>query len=483
MTMPATTLGPAELLATGCRREAFLAACPGYRATAVLDQLRATEYSYLDASGHVYLDYTGAGLPAHAQLSAAAARLQGGCFGNPHSQSPASAASTALIEQAREAVLRHLNAPPGEYSVVFTANATGACRLVGEAYPFGPYAGLVLTSDNHNSVNGVREFARARGAQTRYVPFGSADLRIGDDAVRDALTAPRVSAAAAGCERRGLFAFPAQSNFTGVQHPQRWVELAHEQGYDVLLDAAAFLAASRLDLTVVRPDFVPVSWYKLFGFPTGVGCLVARREALARLQRPWFSGGTVAAASVLGDWHALAGDETRFEDGTPSFLQIPDVEFGLSWLRGIGLDVIHERVMCLTGWLLRGLVAARHPGGEPLARLHGPAGTSGRGGTVAFSLLDRRGEPVDADGVAAVAAAAGISIRTGCFCNPGAAEAALRLGPAAVAAARISGARSAAAYRHAAGAGGGAIRASLGLVSTIEDVEALLAVLPSACPN
>jgi hypothetical protein len=44
----------------------LLSAHPGYRSTALLDQLRATEYSYLDAGGHVYLDYTGAGLPAQA---------------------------------------------------------------------------------------------------------------------------------------------------------------------------------------------------------------------------------------------------------------------------------------------------------------------------------------------------------------------------------------------------------------------------------
>ena len=48
----------------------FLSAYPGYLSTAVLDRLRATEYSYLDAGGHVYLDYTGAGLPARAQLAA-----------------------------------------------------------------------------------------------------------------------------------------------------------------------------------------------------------------------------------------------------------------------------------------------------------------------------------------------------------------------------------------------------------------------------
>src|SRR5580704_8060853 len=75
----------------------FLAAYPDYATTARLDELRATEYSYLDSGGHTYLDYTGAGLPAQAQLRAHVERMGGGCFGNPHSVSPASVASTELI--------------------------------------------------------------------------------------------------------------------------------------------------------------------------------------------------------------------------------------------------------------------------------------------------------------------------------------------------------------------------------------------------
>lgn len=106
----------------------FLLSYPGYQSTALLDRLRATEYSYLDAGGHVYLDYTGAGLPAQAQLNAHAERMHGRCFGNPHSENPTSAASTELIERARLAVLAHFNAPPDEYAAIFTPNATGAER-------------------------------------------------------------------------------------------------------------------------------------------------------------------------------------------------------------------------------------------------------------------------------------------------------------------------------------------------------------------
>ena len=170
--------------------QGFFSAYPGYRSTVLLDRLRVTEYSYLDAGGHVYLDYTGAGLPAQAQLAAHAERVRAGCFGNPHSESPASAASTELVEQARRAVLAHFRAPADEYAVIFTSNATAACRLVGESYPFGPRTGLVLTQDNHNSVNGIREFARSRGAVTQYVPFSSPELRVSDEAVDQALGLP-----------------------------------------------------------------------------------------------------------------------------------------------------------------------------------------------------------------------------------------------------------------------------------------------------
>jgi selenocysteine lyase/cysteine desulfurase len=437
-----------------------------HRNSVLLDRLRADEYSYLDAAGHVYLDYAGAGLPAQGQLAEHAERVRGRCFGNPHSENPASTASTELIERTRLAVLAHFNAPPEEYAAIFTPNATGACRLVGEAYPFSPLTRLVLTQDNHNSVNGIREFARSRGTVTQYVPFCSPDLRVDDDAIRQALST----------SSRGLLAYPAQSNFSGVQHPLHWIQTAHEHGYDVLLDAAAYVPTNRLDLSVVKPDFVPVSWYKVFGYPTGVGCLIARREALARLRRPWFAGGSVYLASALADWHTLAGDEAGFEDGTLSFLQIPDVEAGLSWVNGIGIDRIHQRVTSLTGWLLGRLALLRHGNGEPMARIYGPASIRDRGATVAFNLLDPDGNIVDERAVARETAAAGISIRTGCFCNPGALEAAFDLSRADWRRALRGTAATTDQYLDLLGMpSGGALRASMGLASNLHDVQRFVA--------
>ena len=473
---------PAVRIAKGHVGSEFLATYPDYVTTARLDKLRAAEYPYLDSSGHVYLDYAGAGLAADAQLRTHAGRMRGGCFGNPHSENPASRASTVLIEQARDAVLRYFNASADEYAVIFTPNATGACRLVGEAYPFRRQPRLVMTADNHNAVHGLREFARPLGAAVSYVRFSPADFRVTDTDISAALGrgALQHGESPGRSRRRGLFAYPAQSNFTGVQHPLAWVDQAQAAGWDVLLDAAAFVPTSRLDLGVVKPDFVTLSWYKMFGYPTGIGCLLARRDALARLRRPWFSGGTVWGASVQGGFHRLADDETAFEDGTVNFLSIPDVTTGLAWISGIGIDLIHRRVGYLTGWLLGRLARLKHGNGAPLVRLYGPADGGARGGTVTFNFLDPNGALVDERAVARDASAAGISVRTGCFCNPGAWEQAFGLTGQVVHGTRWRAfpppnVPTVDDYLELIGLPiGGAVRVSLGLVSNIRDVERFL---------
>ena len=150
--------------------QAFRQAYPAFESTSILDHLRATEYTRLDELEHTYLDYTGGGLYADLQLREHFELLRHHVFGNPHSQSPTSRAITELDEQARAFVLTFFQASPDEYTVIFTANATHALKLVGEAYPFRPGGQFLILADNHNSVNGIREFARAKGAYSRTCP-------------------------------------------------------------------------------------------------------------------------------------------------------------------------------------------------------------------------------------------------------------------------------------------------------------------------
>jgi molybdenum cofactor sulfurtransferase len=394
---------------------AFLRAYPSYARTRILDDLRASEYGRLDRHGHVYLDYTGGGLYAETQLRRHRELLEDGVFGNPHSNNPTSLAMTERVERARASVLEYFNASPDDYFAIFTPNASGALRLAGESYPFGREGRYLLTYDNHNSVNGIREFARARGAAITYLPVTLPGMRID----RRQLAARLAEARPGG---GSLFAYPAQSNFTGVQHPLELIDEAHDAGWDVLLDAAAFVPTNRLDLGRWKPDLVSVSFYKMFGYPTGVGCLLLTRPMFAKLRRPWFSGGTIQIASVQGDGYYLARDAAAFEDGTVDYLSLPAVEIGLRHLSAAGLDLVHERVRCLTGWLLESLGRLRHRNGGSLVQVHGPGDLEQRGGTIAFNFVDPDGESFDILRVQELANEARISLRTGCFCNPGAGE-------------------------------------------------------------
>jgi selenocysteine lyase/cysteine desulfurase len=83
------------------------------------------------------------------------------------------------------------------------------------------------------------------------------------------------------------------------------------------------------------------------------------------------------------------------------------------------MDAIHTRVATLAGWLLEEMAQARHSNGAPLVRVFGPKDMDRRGATIALYLLDPAGQPYDVYGVEAAAGEQSISIRTGCFCNPG----------------------------------------------------------------
>ncbi len=216
---------------------------------------------------------------------------------------------------------------------------------------------------------------------------------------------------------------------------------------------------------------MPVSFYKLFGWPTGVGVLLARREALDRLERPWFSGGTIVAAFVQRDYHQDAPGAAHFEDGTVNFLNLPAVEIGIRHLERIGIDTVHARVETLGLELLATLEALRHASGAPAATVYGPRDFDERGATIAFNFLHPDGTIVDERYVDRVAASRRVSLRTGCFCNPGAGEVAFTISRETLVGGEFGEGMTLDDYVDAIGLpSGGAVRASLGIASNHADI-------------
>lgn len=374
------------------------------------EELRKREFSVLDEQGQVYLDYTGGNLYPVSLVKQHHEQLMKHVFGNPHSTNPTSQLATRLVEEARAKVIEFFNAR--DYICIFTQNASGALKVVGESYPFGPGSTLVLLGDNHNSVNGIREYCNQKGGKTQYVQVQYEDLKVNDELLYNALaTAPSGNA--------NLFAFPGQSNVSGVKHDLKWIKRAQELGFDVLLDAAAYVPSTRLDLQRVKPDFVSVSFYKIFGYPTGIGALLVHKDKFDKLTKPWFAGGTVTLVSVAEQKQFLARGHERFEDGTLSYNMLPAVKIGLDFIDSIGIDRINARVRRLIEYICTRLKSVTHSNGKAVVRVFGPQNFSERGGNIIMSFFDINGNLIPFERVEELANNRKISIRTGCFCNPG----------------------------------------------------------------
>jgi selenocysteine lyase/cysteine desulfurase len=214
----------------------------------------------------------------------------------------------------------------------------------------------------------------------------------------------------------------------------------------------------------------------MFGWPTGVGCLLARREALGKLERPWFSGGTIIAAFVQHQYYQSAPGAAHFEDGTLNYLGLPAVAIGLRLLDRMGMEMIDARVSALGAWLLEALDSLSHSDGSRLATVYGPRCFEQRGATIAFNFLHPDGRIVDERYVDRVAGEHRISLRTGCFCNPGAGEVAFTISRETLLGGEFGEGMVLEDYIRKIGLpSGGAIRVSLGIASNFADVQRFIA--------
>ncbi|KAF9062911.1 PLP-dependent transferase [Rhodocollybia butyracea] len=413
----------------------------------MIDTLRRSDYTRLSRTlpnlskeTETYVDYMGGSLYPESLIRAHTKYLTSNVLGNTHSISASSQRSLKQVEEARMAVLKFFDAPQS-YTVVFTPNASGALKLVGEAYQFSRGDSFILCEDSHNSVNGIREFARRGEASVVYIPAGGQASQEGAFNLNEAKEALLINKPPQGTS--SLFAPTGLSNITNAKCPggdNSIVTFARSLGYHTLLDAAALAPTSRISLAQIPVDALVVSFYKMFGFPTGIGALVIRKGFLRMLKsgRPWFSGGTVDVVQVPGKVYTMKG----VGDGTINYLLLPAITSGLQLLSTDDLPYLPLRLNCLLHHLITEISQIRHHGQDgdmkegsrvcrvlsrkPKKTLKSPGETDDEtGAIIACVFLSEAGEPFPLSFIAHSAAQEGISLRTGCMCNPGGAAALL----------------------------------------------------------
>lgn len=377
-----------------------------------------------------YMDFTGSSIYTNTQLEDVKNLLASGIYGNPHSKSYSSRLSTAHVTEVRQQILRHFKADPEEYMVVFTRSATGALTLLGESFPFTKDSRYAYTVSNHNSVLGVRAYAQEAGARVGALSEEEVERWLSSNG--DDVLGGNTSGASEKLDALNLFAFPAKDNFAGVLYPLDWIQRVHDKGNNwlVLLDTAAYAPTYRLDLSVVKPDFAVVSFYKMFGLPSGVGCWIVKRSAEAKLQRTYWGGSSVFTATPghrSPPWEVRFEDEAKWEDGTLPFLEIASLRAGFDAMNRLGgIDAVSEYVTCLGHYLSSSLQGLRHSNGRPLVHLYGKHydDPSRQSSIANFQLVKPNGDFFSYRTAAAVLADNGFQVRDGCACNPGACYAA-----------------------------------------------------------
>lgn len=258
-----------------------------------------------------------------------------------------------------------------------------------------------------------------------------------------------------------------------------------------MLDAAALASTTALDLSnpLTAPDFVALSFYKIFGFPN-IGALIVRKDSAHVLQdRRYFGGGTVDMIIAVNDtWHAKKDTSIhdRLEDGTLPFHSIFALDHAIDVHERLygpnPMKFISHHTAQLGKQLYDGLAGLRHANGAPLCRIYkDPNAIYGdptmQGATVAFNVMRASGEMVGYADVEAAADDRRIYVRSGALCNPGGVASYLNWSPAEMRAAYAAGHRCTKPTQVMLGKPTGVVRASLGAMSIASDVTALLRFL------
>ncbi|KAJ4398153.1 Molybdenum cofactor sulfurase [Neurospora sp. IMI 360204] len=448
----------------------------GYNAD--VERIREKEYPMLkERTDSIYLDHAGTTPYPKTLMGRFAHEMTANLFGNPHSASASSQLSTQRIQDIRLRALQFFNADPADFDLVFVANATAGIKLVVDAMRCLPTGfDYAYHQASHTSLVGVREEARSSvcldDRQMDDWLSGSCPFDDNED------------------ERPILFAYPAQSNMDGRRYPLSWSSQIRHQSESsktsrktyTLLDAAALVSSSPLDLSNAQtaPDFVVLSFYKIFGFPD-LGALIVRKDSQDVFSaRRYFGGGTVDMAVCLKEqWHAPKDGflHERLEDGTLPIHSIVALDVAMDVHAGLfgSMERVAGHTEFLARRLYRGLKGLRHANGEEVCQIYSPDPDGEESGpVVAFNIRNSQGTWISLAEVEKLAMLKGIHIRTGGLCNPGGIASALGLEPWEMKQNFSSGFRCGTDNDTMGGKPTGIIRASLGAMSTIADVDGFL---------
>ena len=456
-----------------------------------IEKWRNHEFPQHYSNKEVYLDYAGAGLTSASQWRSIHAAQTENIWGNPHSSlaGPASARTCGLIQQAKHAVAIHFDCG-ADYDIVFTASTTDALRIVAHSFPWSNGSQLVYSHNSHTSVIGMRPVAMSKGATFSCIDstqllnyFYNNNNNNNNNNVANPYSSSK-----------HLMVMPLECNFAGDKLPDCKTicsAVSSSPCFFTLVDLARAASHSPISLSQLKPDLAVISFYKIFGYPTGLGALFVNNKRVKPLLQNllYFGGGAVDFVSAH---HDICFIRSPFEHGTSNYHGIVALLAGFQELKRVGgMQTIQRHTASLASELVRRLREMRHYSTTnlPVVQIYGdwanvsteslqkPYCPNWPGPTIAFNILASDGSYIGYNEVAklAILNTPSIQLRTGCFCNPGACQKALQWTDSQLLDNyHVMGHKCGDDTDLINGRPTGALRVSLGKDSTYEDIKVLL---------
>ncbi len=255
-------------------------------------------------------------------------------YANPHRGTYYFAdAITTAYERARETVRQFINAREAR-EIVFTRNATESINLVAATWGLqNIHAGdeiLISEAEHHANLVPWQHLCEISGAELKVFPVADNGDYIAEEFL-----------ARLG-DKTKLVAVTAMSNVLGTMFPIKEITAAaHNVGAKVLIDACQFAVHYPIDVQAVDCDFLAFSGHKVYG-PTGIGVLYGKAEVLEKMPPYQFGGDMIENVTFAKTTYADI--PARFEAGTPASVQAVGMAEGIHYIERIGFDniITHE---------------------------------------------------------------------------------------------------------------------------------------------
>jgi selenocysteine lyase/cysteine desulfurase len=274
------------------------------------------------------------------------------------------------LEAARRSVSGLINASEDEVAV--TTSVSAGVSALASGLDFSNGRNKVVVSDfEFPTIGQIWHAQERRGARVVHVPSapdGTIPLERFDAAIDEETALVSVTHV---CFRNG-----SRNDVAGV------IELAHERGAVVLLDAYQSVGSLPVDVRALDCDFLAAGVLKYLLGSAGLGFFYCRRDLVEQIEPTatgWFADRNIFEMDI----HDYSPAETarRFEAGTPPIPAIYAGIAGIELIREIGIEETEAHVRELNGLLLAGL-------DELGARVATPRAPEQRGALVCVASTD-----------------------------------------------------------------------------------------------